>query len=144
MRSLIAVIMVLSACSESEDSSPTTTCFREAPAVFAAKAEADLRAATVDPDHPACHGSVDDGLALCDVHVDAYVDADGSANKVTTATIGGAKVEGAYSLSTFKCHLVCFGTACEMDGCAPTAVGCTPYNCGEGCTGFCYAQPIVP
>jgi len=142
MRSLLAVIMVLSACSETEDPSPATGCFREAPEVFAAKQEAALRATTVEPDRPACQGSVDDGLAICDVHVDAYVDEDGAAHKVTSATIGGANEDGVYSQSTIRCHFFCAGTACLMDGCVATATGCTAYNCGDDCVGLCYPESI--
>jgi hypothetical protein len=126
------------------DPSRATKCFREAPASFAAKAEAELRATIVEPDRPACQGSVDDGLAICDVSVDAYVDEDGAANKVTTASIRGADGDAAYLQHTVECKLTCLGVACEMSGCLPSPTGCTPYDCGPGCLGWCTARAIIP
>lgn len=146
MRALLALIVVLSACSGTEESSQATSaCFREAPDVFAAKAEAELRAALVRPERPACQGSVDDGLAICDVHVDAFVDADGHAVKVATATTRGANRPGGYSTESLTCELTCHGSACSMSGCLPVASSyCSPFDCGAGCTGTCRMIRTVP
>lgn len=144
MRCLLALIVVLSACSEIETLSTTTaeSCFREAPEAFAAKEEAKLRAEVATPDRPACNGSLTDGRAVCDVRVEAYVDAEGRAVKVSTATTRGVGKDGRYTTLEARCSLTCSGQACLMAGCSSTGDNCSAYNCGEGCTGTCSKQDL--
>lgn len=42
------------------------------------------------------------------------------------------------------CELTCSGQGCAQTGCSPSASGCTPWECGTGCSGSCKSRWITP